>query len=76
MPTDNNHLNRKTVFIIDNGTNYLLFEKIAAHLKQQYNFQVIYITLIKSRVNYFKNQGIESIYINLKDKEKIQYQMD
>lgn len=69
MLTDNNQPNRKTVFIIDNGTNYLLFERIAAHLKLQYNFRVIYITLIKNRVNYFKNQGIESIYINLKEKE-------
>lgn len=63
---------KKKILIIDNGTNFLLFKIIANELKIKYSYEVEYITLIKSRVNYFKKINITSHYINLRNNQSTQ----
>lgn len=53
------------VFYIDNGTNFVLFLKVASALKRDCAARVVFVTLIQSRVALFESHGFEAIYLDL-----------
>lgn len=56
------------ILFIDNGTNYILFLRIATLLQERGSVKFVFVTLIESRVKLFREMGVEAVYLDLSRK--------
>ena len=53
------------IVVVDNGTSYILFLELARIFHTTNAARMIFVTLIESRVAFFKKNGVEAVFLDL-----------